>query len=144
MGTGTVLSHTNGGAKEGRTPDLNAASVALYQLSYGPAYTWSIKACSRFGYMSCCIPGALRERRAFYWAPHGVSTKQPAIFVATAGYFQRGFLHLAAELLVFLFMQNIAGNLIEILPKPWKQILQQVNLEVMSMMVLIKYKLKLY
>ena len=25
-----------GGAKEGRTPDLNAASVALYQLSYGP------------------------------------------------------------------------------------------------------------
>ena len=27
-----------GGAKEGRTPDLNAASVALYQLSYGPIW----------------------------------------------------------------------------------------------------------
>jgi hypothetical protein len=27
---------TNGGAKGDRTPDLNAASVALSQLSYGP------------------------------------------------------------------------------------------------------------
>lgn len=26
----------NGGAKESRTPDLYTASVALYQLSYGP------------------------------------------------------------------------------------------------------------
>jgi hypothetical protein len=28
----------NGGAKESRTPDLYTASVALYQLSYGPTY----------------------------------------------------------------------------------------------------------